>query len=300
MVGAKRFFGILTVLLTLSSSMMHAQFARVIATKGDVQIVNGMDVRTPFSGMTLKGEEAVLLGQEGYIGIVDKHGRTVELRGEGQYDLTSMLEIQDKKSENAIKYADFLLSKMTAEGKKNRLNAASYHIKDNMRDKSQIRMFIPGAGKYYQDHLRLNWEQPEASSGYRVEVFNMYQELVQAYDLHECMFDLYIDDELGEENILLIKVSSTDGEYESELLALKRLGSFQLEDVADGGESLSSVYYGKDAVSKLIMAGFFEHNNLLADALTCYLKAIEYAPDVPLYREAYEEFLLRNHLIRFQ
>ena len=50
------------------------------------------------------------------------------------------------------------------------------------------------------------------------------------------------------------------------------------------------------ALNKYILAGFYEENNLLIDALTSYEEAIELAPDVESYKEAYVEFLLRNGL----
>ncbi|MCA6432246.1 MAG: hypothetical protein IM574_01445 [Cytophagales bacterium] len=50
------------------------------------------------------------------------------------------------------------------------------------------------------------------------------------------------------------------------------------------------------ALNKFILAGFYEENKLFIDAITAYEQAIKLAPDVPTYREAYEEFLLRNKL----
>jgi Tfp pilus assembly protein PilF len=50
------------------------------------------------------------------------------------------------------------------------------------------------------------------------------------------------------------------------------------------------------ALSKLILAGFYEQNNLIIDAIYAYEKAVEMAPDVPTFQESYEDFLLRNNL----
>ena len=48
------------------------------------------------------------------------------------------------------------------------------------------------------------------------------------------------------------------------------------------------------ALNKYILAGFYEENNLLIDALSNYEAAIGLAPDVETFQEAYEDFLLRN------
>ena len=44
------------------------------------------------------------------------------------------------------------------------------------------------------------------------------------------------------------------------------------------------------------MAGFYEENKLYIDAITAYEEAIKMAPDVTTYKDAYDEFLLRNKL----
>ena len=50
------------------------------------------------------------------------------------------------------------------------------------------------------------------------------------------------------------------------------------------------------ALNKFILAGFYEDNELLIDAISAYEAAIKMAPDVDTYKDAYEEFLLRNKL----
>jgi len=41
---------------------------------------------------------------------------------------------------------------------------------------------------------------------------------------------------------------------------------------------------------------FYEENKLFIDAITCYEQAIKMDPENPTYKDAYEEFLLRNKL----
>ncbi len=50
----------------------------------------------------------------------------------------------------------------------------------------------------------------------------------------------------------------------------------------------------QNALNKLLLAAFYEENNLLIDAGTAYAEAIQLAPDVPQYKEDYEAFLLRH------
>jgi tetratricopeptide (TPR) repeat protein len=52
----------------------------------------------------------------------------------------------------------------------------------------------------------------------------------------------------------------------------------------------------ENALNKFILAGFYEEHKLFIDAIAAYEDAIRLAPDVDSYKEAYEEFLLRNKL----
>jgi hypothetical protein len=47
-------------------------------------------------------------------------------------------------------------------------------------------------------------------------------------------------------------------------------------------------------LNKFILAGFYEEHKLYIDAGTAYQQAIKMAPDVPSYKEAYDDFLIRN------
>jgi hypothetical protein len=48
------------------------------------------------------------------------------------------------------------------------------------------------------------------------------------------------------------------------------------------------------AFNKFLIAGFYEENNLLIDAMPYFQEAIKLAPDVQYYKDTYEDFLLRK------
>ncbi len=293
-----KFLTTTVALLVGLTQLVVAQNAKVIARKGEVQVVNGLDVRLASSNMSLSGDETVLLGEDAYLGIVDVKGRTIELRVPGQYDLEEVLAGGEAtRNGTAFRFASYLLDRMTAEGKKNRLGAMGYFIRNNDAAQEPIRLYIPGAGKFYQDRLELSWEPAPGGGPYTVEVFNVYRELLKTYQTNENVIEVNIDEDLDVQGTFLVKVQTSDG-LSSELYALKRLGSYHREDLTANLQKLQHVYTKSDAASRFVMAGFFEYQNLLADALTCYLEAMKASPDVPFYMEAYEDFLLRNHLVR--
>ena len=50
----------------------------------------------------------------------------------------------------------------------------------------------------------------------------------------------------------------------------------------------------ESALNNVIIASFFEENNLYLDALTQYEKAVNKSPEVEDYKVIYEEFMLAN------
>jgi hypothetical protein len=181
------------------------QEAKVIARKVDVQIVDGLNVDMAYSNMTLTGNETVILGDDAYLSIVDEGGRVAETRGPGKIVLSELLNKKKAtNSKTAYRFANYILDRMTAEDKKNRLSAMGYFIQsDDRKEDKPIQLYMPGAGKYYQNHLRLSWEKLSQAESYVVEIFNMYEELLRTFEVPENYFDLNIKGDLNSQSILL-------------------------------------------------------------------------------------------------
>jgi hypothetical protein len=101
------------------------------------------------------------------------------------------------------------------------------------------------------------------------------------------------------QSALIVQVGSkTDKQEVSKAHLIKRLSPSEQENIRKSLDEISSELNEPTALNKLIMAGFYEENRLLIDAITAYEEAIKLAPDVPSYQEAFDEFLLRNGIVR--
>jgi hypothetical protein len=61
-------------------------------------------------------------------------------------------------------------------------------------------------------------------------------------------------------------------------------------------EQLSASLREESSLNKLILATFYEENNLLIDALINYEQAMQLSPDVEQFSIAYQLFTKRNGL----
>ncbi len=91
--------------------------------------------------------------------------------------------------------------------------------------------------------------------------------------------------------------SKNDPKQVSKSHLIKRLAPADEAVVKKSLAEISADVSEQTALNKFILAGFYEEHNLYIDAISAYEEAIKLAPDVPTYKEAYDDFLLR-HAIR--
>ena len=98
----------------------------------------------------------------------------------------------------------------------------------------------------------------------------------------------------NEDNIIVEVSSVTNKNKISNKYTLKKLSKADKARIKTELEKIASTTSEQNALNKLLLAAFYEENNLLIDAGTAYAEAIQLAPDVPQYKEDYEAFLFRN------
>jgi hypothetical protein len=165
-------------------------------------------------------------------------------------------------------------------------------------ENSAIQLMLP-ENQYsgiYNSTAIISWEGTKVPGPYVITLRNMFDDELAKIETPETKYTVDLTDaRLAKENAILIEVSSrTDARQVSKQHLLKRLAPAEEESVKKAMGDIANELNEQTALNKLIMAGFYEENRLYIDAITAYEEAIRLAPDVPSYREAYEEFLLRR------
>ncbi|MCE2998099.1 MAG: hypothetical protein LW863_21070, partial [Flammeovirgaceae bacterium] len=153
-------------------------------------------------------------------------------------------------------------------------------------------------GDIYNNTVVVSWEYNKNEAPYIVTVKNMFDDELMTLETPENLVQIdRSNPKLGNEDALLVVVKSkTDKSMISKSKLIKKLSTNRQEAVKLLIDEMGAEIKEETALNKFIMAGFYEENKLLIDAITAYEEAIKLAPDVPTYKEAYEEFLLRNNL----
>ncbi|MEM6525992.1 MAG: hypothetical protein AAGF85_12610 [Bacteroidota bacterium] len=291
---------ILTLVVLLVGGHVFSQgyTFKVLANRGENKIKTGSETKPLKTGASLTSSDELIVSSNAYLGLVHSSGKTMELKEAGNHKVSELAQkVNQGGSSVASKYADFVLSKMSAEGKKNRLSATGAVHRG---PEDPISVFLPSISEIYGDKALIQWDSSEVANSYKVTIKNMFEDILLEVETNENGIEVDMTDEkLAKENVLLIEVADgADPTRKTESKAVRRLSEDKTEQVKNQLDALMEGVEEVTALNKFILAGFFEENNLLADALTAYQEAIDMAPEVDTFKEAYEEFLYRNAMLK--
>ncbi len=289
---------ILVLVGIFSSNFILAQdySFKVMANKGANEVKSGDAWQAVKTGDRLKPGDELKVSENSYLALVHSTGKPMELKQSGSYKVSDLASKVGAGASVLNKYTDFILSSNSAEAKKNRLSATgAVH-----RGLADIKVFLPENqyAEIYNTNVIVNWESAKGGGPYLVVVKNMFDEELLKMETPENFVQIdRTNPKLANEDALLVEVKSkADGKSKSEQHLIKKLSLARQDAIKSSIADMGNDMKEETALNKFIMAGFYEENKLFIDAITAYEEAIRLAPDVPTYREAYEEFLLRNKL----
>jgi hypothetical protein len=287
-------------LLALTSSIFAQDYAfKVLANKGANEVKSGESWQPLRTGASLKSGDEVKLSDNSYIGLVHATGKPMELKQAGSYKVSELVTKVGAGSSVLNKYTDFILSSNSAEAKKNRLSATGA-VHRAAGDVAPIQLLLPENqhSGIYNTLAVINWDGSKVPGPYIVTLRNMFDDELAKLETPETNIKIdLMDPKFANENAILVEVSSkADSKLASKQHLIKKLAPADQEKVKKSLSEIMGDVQEQNALNKFILAGFYEENNLFIDAISAYEDAVKLAPDVPTYKEAYEEFLLRHGL----
>lgn len=280
--------------LSLCSALVAAQTYtfKVLVSKGKTEIKSANAWQTIKVGSSLKATDEVKIAENAYLGLIHSNGKPLELREAGSFKVSDLVSRLGTGSSVLNKYTDFILS--SEEQKKNRLSATGA-VHRGFKD--VIIVFLPGAEKaeLFGDKIGLQWSSDEVKGPYEVVFTNLLEDELARFTSNENQIIVSMNEGgLRDEYEIIVKVISKENRGKgSKDYVIKKLRPAEREKFTKALNEIKGSVAEENALSKYILAGFYEENFLLNDALTSYQEAIKLAPDVALYQDAYKDFLIR-------
>jgi len=287
----------LSVILFSVGSAVSAQdyVFKVLANKGSNEVKSGDTWQPLKTGASLKKEDEVKLSDNAYIGLVHSNGKPLELKQAGSYKVSDLSAKVGPGASVLSKYTDFILSSNSAEAKKNRLSATgAVHRGESYA----IQLLLPENqhSGIFNSVAIINWQGTKVPGPYIVTLRNMFDDELAKVETPETSFQVDLTDpKFANVNAVIVEVKSkNDPKQISKQHLIKKLTPADAEKIKNSLNSIIGEVSEQTALNKFILAGFYEENNLFIDAIAAYEDAIKLAPDVPSYREAYDDFLARH------
>ena len=284
---------ILCAFTLIAHSLLAQNYAfKVLASKGKTEVKSADSWQTIKVGASLNLTDEIKVSENSYLGLVHQNGKPVELKQAGSHKVSDLVQRAGSGTTVLMKYTDFILS--SNQEKKNRLTATGAVHRGV---KETITLLLPGKEKadLYGDQLALQWITKDVPGPYKVIVTDFMDEKLAEFETTEkSLMVSFKEGNLKNATNVLIKVVSKSRPNEGSTdYSVRRLTGPDREKYAPTVTEFSSSLEEGSALSKYILAGFYEEQFLLNDALTAYQEAIKLAPDVDLYKEAYAEFITR-------
>jgi hypothetical protein len=286
-------FAIVLVIAAEASAQTGTQpYAfKVLANKGKNELKSGSGWTQLKVGATLKNEDELRISENAYLGLVHVTGKAIEVRKAGSIKVAELASEVKESTTVLKKYADFMLSSNT--GPKNTL-AATGAVS---RGEGNLAVYLPKPEQavVYGDKVTISWEEEKGLAPYTVYFKSLFGDELASQETSDnsIVVDLTNRNFMNEDNILVTVVSKTNKNRKSDDYTIKRLSKADKERIRTELSKVETSAAEPTAINKLQMAAFFEENNLVIDAIPYYLAAIKLAPDVPSYKEYYDDFLVR-------
>lgn len=280
-----------------SSPAQQAVFS-VILNKGDNYIKNGKAEHEILLGSKLAKADMLNIESNGYVALVHEgSGASLELTEGGQY-LVSELEQKLERMPTTVlaKYGIFLMKKLNPDEKGNQnLNVTGAVERGGI---GVIEVDLPKVNDLFGDQIIIKWKQADNIEDYVVTIKDKLDEIITEKPVHGTSIVIDLNQgQLHDEKMIIICVRAKQNkELRSPDFGIKRLGPKEGEVIANEFDNLKMVANSNNVVDKLLIASFFEENQLLADAITYYNEAQTISPDPDGFNKLYNNFLVRNGL----
>jgi hypothetical protein len=299
----------LLVTLLVLSVMSYAQdeMFKVLASKGTnkYSTAASADQKAILIGKKLFKDDKIIVGENSYLGLAHKSGKTIELKKPGTYEVSKLSsEVASQNAGVAKKYVDFVAGEITSTDEDMAKNRHKYmavtgSVERDVKKADAIKLLTPKDAYSLATPVTLRWVPNfDANSTYLVTVMDLSDSVVYSEETKNSFAVVDLEKLNFKNQGNLIWKVSTKGKpnHDSENAILKYVEGNKASALEKQVAEIKAELSEETALNKYILASFYEENGLLLDALANYEAAIKLESDVDDYKVAYGRFLEKNKL----
>ncbi len=287
------------IMLLVVNSLVYAQDAvfTVILNKGQNSYEMNGSWNTLAVGTRLNTMEKLKVTNDGYVALLHSSGSNLELENPGEYSITELTEkIASSQQTLLQKYGKYLMSKLEPEddsGQNMNVTGAVERGTEGMID-----VYLPNAMDLFGEKAIINWEPVKTVNNYVVTIKDMYDQEIEERVTNKNSLELNLNDpKLKDQCLIIVNVKSKDhGDIRSREYGIKKMSGEESDKINKELTALKAVTNENNSINNLLIASFFEEQDLLIDAMTYYNIAMQKSSDTGSLKILYDGFLVRNGL----
>ncbi len=311
--------GLSFVALSATASLAQDYVFKVMASNGNV--VQKNPAKRLWAGSQLQDKDLINVPDKGYVGLMHKNGRTIELKQAGDYKISDLAGKVGGSASITSKYANYVAGEMSKADKvdinKNHRKYSSitgsvkrdivlgnvfayFPLSENAEQVKEANAMYDGS-----EFVLHFYPNPEKNAGvekfdtYFVSVLDMTNKEVARFETKEESVKIDLTKlKFKYEPSWVISVSKNVETFKKGDVTAYHVGLLSKDDAhyKSVAQDLKEIGEAETALDKLTQARVFEEHKLLQDAIRCHEQAIAMQPEVTTFKVAYDEFLLRNRI----
>ncbi|MBN4066180.1 hypothetical protein JYT51_02500 [Candidatus Amoebophilus asiaticus] len=300
-----------TLLLLLCFSITYSnpsEVFKVLAATGDVQIQksgSNAEWETIASGTKLFSDDKLKISGLSYVGLIHSSGKTMELKKAGTYKVSDLAQNITPGSEGVSqKFVDYMINAIAkVDDPSNLSNYQGYMTVTGSVERSlvskDVKVFMPKATNVMNQEVTFIWYDVKNMDKYIFNLMDRYARPIFEKELADTSITIDLSQfNLDPENCYFWNVyCKKEPKIRSDEFCLVMLSEDSKNSVKETLQKLTSeLGDNESALNKVVIASFYEQNNLVNEANNYYEDAIEKAPQVDDYKKAYALFLIKMRL----
>lgn len=287
----KILFFVITILAnSLAGNAQDTNFAfRVLANKGDNKVEKQNGDIVALKSRDLLYETDILITSDGaYLGLMHSSGKAQEVKGKQKVAVADLIvNVSGQQLSSLSKYAQ-MISKRLAEGEADKKVSVGTRAVG-----SKIEVMMPQENELYGSKAVVKFKSTDkAPATYEVVILDILDEVV--YSAETSSDSVLVDFSTVENDMGLYVLNvrkKSDATFASANYPIRHLSGDEYDVITNDLEPLTAGLSEDSPLNLLIIASFFDDNELFLDAQYNYERAIALSPDIPEYKELYQIFL---------
>lgn len=311
-VSAVLLFTIFSVTATAQEAKQEILF-KVLAAQGDVATTKSTELSRLAAGKSLYKDQVVQINGKGYLGLMHKSGKSVEIRQPGTYKVWDLDAVVTKTASSSLakKYAKYVFGELQRDDEKGlRKNHQQYmavtgSVSRSANKSGVVKAYIPQNTTVGSTiPATISWA-PVAKSGgtYLVTIQDMFDAIVWQKETADTsiLMDFSSLSQLTNSRTGIIKIGTKNKGLKHAIgypiKLMQQDDALKLKEEMVEFEKETPTSAESTALNELIQGYFFESAGLNLNALESFRSAMVKAPEIEDYRIQYLDYLTRSGLV---